>query len=135
MRIWNKLLIAAGFLGLAGCVTVEPATPVVVNGAASYRERIMLPEGCRITMAIIDLDTPGAIVAQKSFNVARVPVPFKFILPAESINDKINYGVVAMIQYQGRVIFQTYDRYPVINNGKQTTEVIMKAVPLENLQR
>ncbi|QVK23763.1 YbaY family lipoprotein [Shewanella dokdonensis] len=118
-----------------GCVTVAPPAPVVVNGAASYHERIMLPDGCSITIAIIDLDTPGAIVAQKSFNIARVPVPFKFILPADSVDSKTNYGVVAMIMYQGRVIFQTYDRYPVINNGKNTTEVIMKAVPLENLQQ
>ncbi|MDF0532930.1 YbaY family lipoprotein [Shewanella sp. A32] len=135
MRIMKSLLMAASGLWLAGCVTVEPPAPVVVNGAASYREKIMLPDGCSITMAIIDLDTPGAIIAQKTFNVARVPVPFKFILPADSLNSKTNYGVVAMIIYQGKVIFQTYDRYPVINNGKYTTEVMMKAVPIANLQR
>ncbi|GGZ11967.1 YbaY family lipoprotein [Shewanella fodinae] len=132
MQALKTLLIAAGLLWLAGCVTVEPPAPVVVNGAASYREKLMLPDGCNITIAIIDLDTPGAIVAQKSFNIARVPVPFKFILPADSVDHKTNYGVVAMIMYQGQVIFQTYDRYPVINNGPNTTEVIMKAVPQRN---
>ena len=117
-------------ISLTACVTVEPEPPVIVNGAAGYFEKIALPEGSHITIAIIDLDSPGVIIAQKSFNIARAPVPFKFLLPAESINKETNYGVVAMIQYQNKVIFQTYDRFPVINNNKYTTEVMMKAVPL-----
>ena len=116
---------------LSGCVTVQPDPPVVVNGAAGYLEKILLPQGSEITIAIIDLNTPGVIVAQKSFNIARAPVPFKFLLPAQSIDKRINYGVVAMIKYQDKVIFQTYDRFPVINNDKYTTEVLMKAVRVE----
>lgn len=116
---------------LSGCVTVQPDPPVVVNGAAGYLEKILLPQGSEITIAIIDLNTPGVIVAQKSFNIARAPVPFKFLLPAQSIDKRINYGVVAMIKYQDKVIFQTYERFPVINNGKYTTEVLMKAVRVE----
>lgn len=77
---------------------------------------------------MIDLDTPGVIIAQKSFDIARAPVPFKFTFPADTIDESINYGVVAMIQYQGQIIFQTYDRFPVISNNKFTTEVLMKAV-------
>ncbi|KEK28619.1 hypothetical protein SXM_1678 [Shewanella xiamenensis] len=113
---------------MAGCVTVQPEPPIIINGAAGYLEKIILPQGSEITIAIIDLNTPGAIIAQKSFNIARAPVPFKFLLPAQSIDKRINYGVVAMIKYQDKVIFQTYDRFPVINNGKYTTEVLMKAV-------
>ena len=116
---------------LSGCVTVQPDPPVVVNGAAGYLEKILLPQGSEITIAIIDLNTPGVIIAQKSFNIARAPVPFKFLLPAKSIDKRINYGVVAMIKYQDKVIFQTYDRFPVINNDKYTTEVLMKAVRTE----
>ncbi|BCV48694.1 YbaY family lipoprotein [Shewanella algae] len=129
------LVVAAGIVFLGACVTVDPKAPVIVNGAAGYLERVALPQGSSITIAIIDLDTPGVIVAQKSFDIARAPVPFKFILPAETVESNVNYGVVAMIQYQGRVIFQTYDRYPVINNNKFTTEVLMKAVPLPQLDQ
>ncbi|AVV82598.1 hypothetical protein SPWS13_0774 [Shewanella putrefaciens] len=113
---------------LNGCVTVQPEPPVIINGAAGYLEKILLPQGCEITIAIIDLNTPGVVIAQKTFNIARAPVPFKFSLPAKSIDKRIQYGVVAMIKYQDQVIFQTYDRYPVINNDKYTTEVLMKAV-------
>ena len=111
---------------LSACVTVEPEPPVIVNGAAGYLEKIALPQGSAITIAVIDLDTPGVIIAQKSFNIARAPVPFKFTFGAETIDKSVNYGVVAMIQYQGKVIFQTYDKFPVINNGKYTTEVLMR---------
>ncbi|MEE1981203.1 YbaY family lipoprotein [Shewanella xiamenensis] len=125
------ILFCLSSLTMAGCVTVQPEPPIIINGAAGYLEKIILPQGSEITIAIIDLNTPGAIIAQKSFNIARAPVPFKFLLPAQSIDKRINYGVVAMIKYQDKVIFQTYDRFPVINNGKYTTEVLMKAVRVE----
>ncbi|BDM65139.1 chaperone for general secretion pathway YbaY [Shewanella sp. NFH-SH190041] len=130
--MWVKLfrtgLMLLMLAGLSACVTVVPPKPVIVNGAAGYLERLALPPGAVINIAIIDLDTPGAIIAQKTFEVARVPVPFKFILPADTIKSSINYGVVAMITYKGQVLFQTYHRYPVINNGITTTEVLMKPV-------
>ena len=128
-----KQLAKLGFMAfvfatLTACVTVEPEKPVVVNGAAGYLQKIALPQGSSINIAIIDLDTPGAILAQKNFNIARVPVPFKFLLPAETVKDDVNYAVVAMIQHNGRVLFQTYDKYPVINNDKNTVAVIMQPV-------
>ncbi|MCG9730847.1 YbaY family lipoprotein [Shewanella sp. Isolate13] len=129
ISLMKKSIVLVCMLLLTACVTVEEKPPVVVNGAAGYLEKLALPQGSSITIAIIDLDTPGVIVAQKSFNIVRAPIPFKFLLPADSIDSSINYGVVAMIQYQGQVIFQTYDRFPVINNNKYTTEVLMKAVP------
>ncbi|MEZ9823272.1 YbaY family lipoprotein [Shewanella sp. 10N.286.45.A1] len=126
LKKWTVLLC---LIALTGCVTVEDVPPVMVNGAAGYLEKIALPQGSSITIAIIDFDTPGSIIAQKSFDIVRAPVPFKFLLPADTIDSAINYGVVAMIKYKGQVIFQTYDRFPVINNDKFTTEVLMKAVP------
>ncbi|WP_418856603.1 YbaY family lipoprotein [Shewanella khirikhana] len=113
---------------LSGCVTVEEPKPVIINGAAGYLERVALPPNSAITIAVIDLDTPGVIFAQKTFNVVRAPVPFKFILPPETIDPKVNYGVVALIKHNNQVIFQTYDRFPVIHNNKFTTEVVMKQV-------
>ncbi|MGI2260056.1 YbaY family lipoprotein [Shewanella sp. GXUN23E] len=122
------LALCTLILGISACVTVEPPKPVIVNGAAGYLERVALPPGAVINIAIIDLDTPGSILAQKTFEIARVPVPFKFILPPETVAPRVNYGVVAMITYKGQVLFQTFNRYPVINNGKFTTEVLMKPV-------
>ncbi len=124
----KKIILMFCALFLTACVTVEPPKPVVVNGAAGYLERVALPMGSTITIAIIDLDTPGAIIAQKNFNVATAPVPFKFILPAESIDNSVNYGVVALIKNGNKILFQTYDRYPVITNGKNKAEIIMKMV-------
>ena len=128
LKIKTLIVFSLMALLLNGCVTVQPEQPVIINGAAGYLEKIPLTQGCQITIAIIDFNTPGVIVAQKTFDIARAPVPFKFTLPAKSIDKKIQYGVVAMIKYQNQVIFQTYDRFPVINNDKFTTEVLMKAV-------
>lgn len=120
------LVLLASMLG--GCVTVKPEPPVVVNGYAGYLERIALPPGCKINIAVIDFNTPNRVISQKNFDIARVPVPFKFIFPAESIEKGTDYGVVAMITYQGKTIFQTYEKFRVINNDKFTTEVLMKQV-------
>ncbi|WP_434930080.1 YbaY family lipoprotein [Shewanella sp. HL-SH5] len=124
--------VLAGLVGvllmLTGCVTVAPEEPVVVNGYAGYLEKIKLPQGCKINIAVIDFNTPGSIISQKTFDIARAPVPFKFIFPVETIDKNIDYGVVAMITYQGKVIFQTYEKFKVINNDKFTTEVLMRQV-------
>lgn len=126
---WLKLSVFALLsVMLSACVTVEPPKPVIVNGYAGYLEKIALPQGCKINIAIIDFNRPGVIISQKNFDVARAPVPFKFILPAELISSGVDYGVVAMITYNGKAIFQTYDKYRVINNDKYTTEVLMKRV-------
>ncbi len=127
-KLVRMMTVCALLLGMSACVTVEPPEPVIVNGAAGYLERIALPPGSVINISIVDLNTRGSIFAQKTFEVARVPVPFKFILPAETIDKSINYGVVAMITYKDQVLFQTFTRYAVINNGKFTTEVLMKPV-------
>jgi len=113
---------------LYGCVTVAPEKPVIVNGYAGYIEKIALPQGCKINIALIDFNTPGAIISQKNFDIAHAPVPFKFTLPADLVDSNVDYGVVAMITYQGNAIFQTYDKFRVINNGKFTTQVLMERV-------
>lgn len=127
-RLVSVFAMLLTFGSLSGCVTVEEPKPVIINGAAGYLERVALPPNSAITIAVIDLDTPGVIFAQKTFNVVRAPVPFKFILPPETIDPKVNYGVVALIKHNNQVIFQTYDRFPVIHNNKFTTEVVMKQV-------
>ena len=125
---WMSFYLICLLVALTGCVTVEKPKPVVVNGYAGYLEKIALPIGAKINIALIDFNTPGAIISQKNFDVARVPVPFKFILSPDLIDKNVSYGVVAMITVNKEVIFQTYDRFTVINNGKFTTEVIMKRV-------
>jgi putative lipoprotein len=129
LKVSACLALALSLLLLPGCVTVKPEKPVVVNGYAGYLERVMLPPGCKINIAVIDFNTPNRIISQKNFDIARAPVPFKFIFPADSIEKNTDYGVVAMITYQGKALFQTYEKFRVIHNDKFTTEVIMKQVP------
>ncbi|WP_163937194.1 YbaY family lipoprotein [Paraferrimonas sp. SM1919] len=120
------LMMMAAVISLSGCVTVVNEKPVTVSGAAGFLEKIRLPQDARITIAIIDANTRGQILAQKSFNVAVNAVPFKFTLKPEVIDKKANYVVVSHISSAAGILFQTYDEYPVINNGLYTTEVIMK---------
>nr|MCH1922211.1 chaperone for general secretion pathway YbaY [Shewanella ferrihydritica] len=45
MKVKSFFLLALMTLGLSACVTVEPEPPVVVNGAAGYLEKVLLPQG------------------------------------------------------------------------------------------
>lgn len=130
MFIFNKKFLLLGMSSfimlLTACVTVKEPKPVVVSGYATYLERMAVPQGSTINISVIDINTPGLILSQKNFNVAKVPVPFKFIFPADVIDKDAKYAVVAMIAANDKVLFQTYDTVEVINNDKFIAEVVMK---------
>ena len=53
MSLMKKSLVLLCMLVLTACVTVQEKPPVVVNGAAGYLEKLALPQGSSITIAII----------------------------------------------------------------------------------
>ena len=126
---FKKALIMLGALMLSACVTVDDKPePVVVSGAAGFAQNYKLPSNAVATIALIDLNTPGVVIEQKSFRVYAQPILFQFMMKKEDVNPSINYGVVALVSVDDKVIFQTYKRYPVINNDRFITEVEMQPV-------
>ena len=126
---FKKVLIMLGALMLSACVAVdEKPEPVKVSGAAGFAQSYKLPSNAVATVALIDLNTPGVVIEQKSFRVYAQPILFQFMLKAEEVDPNVNYGVVALVSAEDKVIFQTYKRYPVINNKRFITEVEMQPV-------
>ena len=79
-----------------------------------------------LTAALIDLDTPGKIIKQRSFKAHKQPMFFKFYLAREKVDPAVNYGVAAVISVGPEIVYQTKKRYPVIHNGKMTTHVVLQ---------
>ncbi|MBL6734572.1 MAG: YbaY family lipoprotein [Shewanellaceae bacterium] len=120
------ILCLSWILVLSGCVAVKPEQPVVVSGAIGYVSNKVLPKNAMVTIALVDMDTPGAVISQKSFEVLTQPILFKFTLPADKIDDGINYGVVALISHNNNVLYQSYRRYPVISNKTFVAKLMLK---------
>ncbi|WP_417346018.1 YbaY family lipoprotein [Ferrimonas sp.] len=125
LRILSILLFS---LTLSGCVTVGDTESelVTVTGVAGAEGVSLLPKGAELTVAIIDAKVRGAILAQKHFTVAKLPVLFKFQLPREAIHEDADYLVVAMVKLEDRLLLQSYERFPVINNGENVVTVSME---------
>lgn len=115
-------------LMLSACVTVSDPEEDKINvgGMVGAQGVSNLPVGSVVTVAIIDVKQRGAILAQKRFSVAKLPTMFKFQLPAEAINKEADYVVVSLVKNNDRLLFQTYQRFPVINNGETMVQVTME---------
>ncbi|WP_028110783.1 YbaY family lipoprotein [Ferrimonas futtsuensis] len=115
-------------LVLTGCVTVGDTKPemVSVTGVAGAEGVSLLPQGAELTVAIIDANVRGAILAQKNFTVAKLPALFQFKLPKQAIREDADYLVVAMVKLEEKLLLQSYERFPVINNGETVVTVIME---------
>lgn len=120
------ILFLSLLLVLSGCVAVTPDKPVVVSGAIGYPSNKILPKDSMVTIALVDMNTPGVVIAQKSFAVISQPILFKFTLSPKKIDKKVNYGVVALITQQNKVLYQSYRRYPVINNETFVAKIMLK---------
>ncbi|TKB49784.1 chaperone for general secretion pathway YbaY [Ferrimonas sediminicola] len=125
LRILTVLLFS---LVLTGCVTVGESQPklVSITGVAGAEGVSLLPKGAELTVAIIDAKVRGAILAQKHFTVAKLPVLFKFQLPEKAIDPDADYLVVAMVKLEDRLLLQSYERFPVISNGERVVTVTME---------
>ncbi len=73
-----------------------------IVGEVSYRERIALPEGCSLVVAIFDV-TPGSTrrpVASVSRRLGgeQVPLPFKLIYRPSVLEDGRDYALYGRIE-------------------------------------
>jgi copper homeostasis protein (lipoprotein) len=115
----------AGLLGvlmLAGCG--EPGSDggvAEVTGEAFYRERIAVPSGTRLEVALYDLGAaqpPGLLVTRIVVAKAgQPPYPFEVPYRAEDIDPDHRYAVSARLMDREDVLFETAEPVPVITQG------------------
>ncbi|MDC8785262.1 YbaY family lipoprotein [Roseateles koreensis] len=103
----------------AATVTSEVADMFVIEGTASYRERIALPPAAVLHVSVLDVslaDAPAKVLAQidRPLNGAQVPLPFNFKIPKAAVNAQHRYAVRATIDLDGKLLYTTMDHYGVL---------------------
>jgi putative lipoprotein len=107
-------------LGLAACAS--SAGPGRLTGSVSYRERIALPPGAIVNVALLDVSlvgTPARVIAQQEIRPAgQVPIPFVLEYDRAAIDPGHRYGLRATISdADGRVLFANVTTVPVFREG------------------
>lgn len=97
-----------------------------IVGEVSYRERIALPDGCSLAVAIFDV-TPGSprrpvASVSRGLEDEQVPLPFKLIYRPSVLEDGREYALLSRIESPHReILFVTLDPMPLPLDGKGIT--------------
>jgi putative lipoprotein len=92
-----------------------------VTGAVSYRERIALPPGFVVKVALLDVsrqDGPAETIGEVELTPARqVPIPYEIAFDEDRIDPRRGYAVRGQIFVSGQLWFTTAQVYPVLTRG------------------
>ncbi len=125
-RTWMTPMLAA--LALAACQTTPPAAPesavmpdtdarVRIQGEAVYFEKILMPEGARLRVQLIDnqlADTPQAVLSEAVTTVGNGPYEFAIDVARGQLREGGRYGLhVSVSMPDGALRFVTDTRVPV----------------------
>ena len=147
LRLAAAPLCAA--LALTACQTSAPGAStggttmpdtdarVRIQGEAVYFEKILMPEGARLRVQVIDsqlADTPTAVLAERVTTVGNGPYEFEIDVPRERLRANGMYGLHASVSMpDGALRFVTDTRVPV-TIGPDSTDVHVGRVRLRHVQ-
>lgn len=143
-----SLALAIGLM--TGCGGVRPpreaaGTPSadegdVIEGAATYRERIALPPDAVFEALLQDVTIADASATEIArATIPRPPAPpirFSIAFDAEKIDPRRTYSVAARILVDGRPWFASDTAYPVLTRGAgRRVDIVLKMVGREAQER
>ena len=116
------LRLGAGLLALGLVACASSAGPAQLTGSVSYRERIALPAGAVLHVALLDVSlvgTPARVIAQQEIRPAgRMPIPFALEYDRAAIDTGRRYGLRATISDAGgRMLFANVTTLSVFREG------------------
>ena len=104
-------------LALAALPVAASAGESVIRGTATYRERMALPPGAVLEVALEDIaraDAPAPRLAEARIPVERqVPIPFVLAFDPARVDPRGRYALRATLGHDGRVLFRTDAIHPV----------------------
>lgn len=111
--------------------TLPPA--IVVNGAVTYRERMVLPRGAELRVQILDVaKDPAEVLAEQVVRSGwQVPMPFALRLPKETTFEGRRLALAARLVLAHQVLFELREPLPVVGTDflKPIELVLDKAEP------
>lgn len=114
---WLVALFAALFAFGGGLAMAETKT---VSGTVTYLDRSLLRPGSVLDVELVDVslaDAPSVLLAARRFAIDKVPFGFDLAYDATLIDDRSIYAIQARISRDGRVIYRSTTRNPVLTGG------------------
>lgn len=126
--------------GLLRCrrsdVMLEPLAPATLSGEVSYREKIALRPGHRLTVELQDVsraDAPAILLGRWEAPVSgQVPFAFSVSYDPQRVQPRSRYSLRAMLHdASGQLAWTTTQAYLVLSDGAPTTglELLLQRVP------
>ncbi len=108
------------------CCEDEDAEMLVLEGTASYRQRIALLAGAELKVSLEDVsraDAPAEVLAEYSLrsNGEQVPLPFRLELDPALWQAGHRYVLRASISIEGQPRFSTTTSYPVLESAESAS--------------
>lgn len=93
-----------------------------VTGTVTHRQRIALPPAAVVEVTLQDVsraDAPAVVLGRQAIELKgrQAPVPFEISYDPAKIEERHNYSVAARISVEGKLIFISDTRHPVITRG------------------
>lgn len=131
MRVFFSFLLVLSW-ALTGCITPGESEladePLTIRGSVSYRERIALTPESVLLVELSEVSSRGehrkTVATTRIENPGPVPIPFEITIPAGDVRAVKHYGVTAVIEHDGRVLFSQREPYPVLTRGYSTVATI-----------
>ncbi|TMV08082.1 META domain-containing protein [Ruegeria sediminis] len=106
-----------------------------VQGTATYRERIAVPPGAVLEVALMDVslaDAPAVVLSSQRYALKGVPAEFQLSYDDALIAKNMSYVVRASIREAGKLLFTTDTAYPVLTRGAgDTVDLVLVRVAEE----
>ena len=119
-----------GLLALCLAACASPAGPAQLTGAVTYRERIALPAGAVVRVALLDVslvDAPARVIAEQEIRPThQVPIPFALEYDRAAIDPERRYGLRATISdADGRLLWINVTSHPAFREGALEAATIL----------
>lgn len=123
-----------GMLTLSGCANSKLGGPGqgTISCTVVYREKMLIPADAVTIVELVDTTAPGSPVITWSTVSGHTgpPISFSFEFENSAITVQHAYALQARIENDGRVMFSSAERVPVLTQGHgKQAEVLVRRSP------
>lgn len=121
-------------LALLLLTTPAFAQPITISGSVAYRERIALPDGAFLRIALVALPSGNNVVGATADIPAKGQPPLAFSLNVHRPLPDKTYGLIAEIHHGSRILFRNAEPVIIDPSASRPVTVMVQSVPQTPVQ-
>lgn len=135
----RAFVVASSAVGAALVVPAFADAPdavdATIEGNVMYRERMMLPQGSRVEVKLVDVsraDAPSVTIASTEIADAPAsPIPYKLTYDPKLIDARGRFALQATIFHGDQMLFTTTTHHPALGKDETSTDIMVQRVAAE----